>query len=121
MLERLGEAVSSGDLKTISASYGYPALILSDGQVMLIENRDQIESAFEQGRKWYIEQGILTAKHELLKFDQISERVIAVDVRWPGFDKEGNENYTETSHYMIHIEGDEPLIRVAGSRAENKD
>lgn len=121
MLERLGDAVGSGDLNTISASYGYPALILADEQVMLIERREQIESFFEQGRKWYIEQGILTTKHELLKFDQISERVIAVDVRWPGFDKDGNENYTETSHYMIHIEGEKPLIRVAGSRTEKKD
>jgi hypothetical protein len=117
MLEALGKAVSDGDLKTISASYGYPALVLSDEQVMLIENREQVEEFFSKAREWYISRGILTTRPELLKFDQISTGIISVEVRWPGFDKNGNENYTETSYYLIHIDGDKPLIRAAASRS----
>jgi len=119
MLEKLGKAVSDGDLKTISASYGYPALVLSDEQVLLIESAEQVEGFFGQARSWYIERGILTAKPELLNLDRISNRVLSVDVRWPGFDKEGKENYTETSHYLIHIESGKPLIRAAASRTNN--
>lgn len=117
MLEALGRAVSDGDLKTISASYGYPALVLSDEQVIPIENPGQVEEFFSKAREWYISRGILTTRPELLKFDQISNGVISVEVRWPGFDKDANENYTETSLYLIHIDGDKPLIRAAASRA----
>ena len=118
MLERLGKAVSDGDLKTVAACYGYPALFLSDELVILLENAEQVKESFGEGRKRYIDQGILTTRPELLNYDQISDGIVSVDVRWPGFDSEGNENYTESSHYLIHNEGGQPLIRAAASRKE---
>lgn len=118
MLERLGEAVSNGDLAGISASYGYPALFLSNEQVVLLESAGQVEEIFAANRDWYTSQGIQTAKPELLRLDQISDKIISVDVRWPGFDKDGKKNYSETSHYLIHFEGEVPLIRAAASRTK---
>jgi hypothetical protein len=85
---------------------------------MLIENTEQVED-FSARHAVGIERGILGAKPELLNLDRISDRILSVDVRWPGFDKEGKENYTETSHYLIHIESGKPLIRAAASRTNN--
>ena len=118
MLERLGEAVSDGNLAGISTSYGYPALFLSDEQVVLLESAGQVEEVFAANRTWYLSKGIQTAKPELLRLDAISDKLVSVDVRWPGFDKDGKENYSETSHYLIHFDGAVPLIRAAASRTK---
>lgn len=119
MLDRLGKAVSSGDLHAVAKCYGYPALFLSDVGVFLLENADQVAETFGKGREWYVSQGILATRAELKNFDEISESVVSVDVRWPGFDKNGNENYTETSHYLIHFDADNgPLIRAALTRTK---
>lgn len=119
MLDRLGKAVSSGDLAVISACYEYPAMIVSDEGTIVVEKPEQIEEFMGKGREQYISQGILTTKGELIRYDLISSAVAAIDVRWPGFDKDGKENYTETSHYIVVAgEDSEPLIRVAMSRSK---
>jgi hypothetical protein len=60
----------------------------------------------------------MEARAEILRFDPMSDDIAAVDVRWPGFDKDGAEVYTETSHYVIQSTDGNPLIRVALSRTK---
>jgi len=116
MLESLGQAVSAGDLGSVSAFYSFPSLFLSDGTATVFENADKIESLFGQGREWYISQGIVETRPELIAFEQLTDETAAVTVRWPGFDAEGTENYTETSYYIIQLEELMPKIRVAMTR-----
>lgn len=118
MLERLGKAVGSGDLPGISACYAFPAMIVSDEGSIIFENADQVEQMFAKGREWYISKGILTTRAELESFEQLTDMTAAIDVRWPGFDKDGTENYTETSHYIVQAIKGKPLIRVALTRTK---
>jgi hypothetical protein len=116
MLERLGEAVSLGDLAGVSRCYAFPALFLFGEDSTVFETAGQVEEIFGQGREHYISQGILTTRAELESIEELTDRIAAVNVRWPGFDKDGKEVYSETSHYVIQTSGDRPLIRVALTR-----
>jgi hypothetical protein len=116
MLENLGRAVTSGDLDSVSAFYSYPSLFLVAGTTTVLESAEQLEGLFGKGREWYISQGIVETRSELIEFEPLTEDTAAVTVRWPGFDAEGNENYTEASYYVIQLEDEIPKIRLAMTR-----
>ena len=118
MLDRLGKAVSRGDLKQVSASYVFPAMFLLEEQCTVFNKPGDVENVFGKGRNWYVEQGIVETKAEILKLNIMSDTIATVDVRWPGFDRDGKEVYTETSHYVIQLSEGKPLIRVAYSRTK---
>jgi len=118
MLERLGNAVSTGDLKGISDCYAFPALFISNEDSIVIESSGQLEEMFAKARDWYISQGILTTRADLVNIEEMTDLIAAVNVRWPGFDQAGNEKYTETSHYIIQASQRKPLIRVALTRTK---
>ncbi|HJS52225.1 MAG TPA: hypothetical protein VJ781_10030 [Pyrinomonadaceae bacterium] len=116
MLERLGNALITGDLKGISSCYAFPALFGSDENSRMIANAAELELLFAQARNWFISKGIRATRAELQSFEQVSETVAAVDVRWPGFDEARNEIHTETSHYIIQTLAGKASIRVALTR-----
>ena len=118
MLDRLGKAVSSGDLETVSACYAYPAFFMLQENSTVFEKPADFEKMFGEGTKWYADQGIIETRPEILRFDPMTDEIAAVDIRWPGFDKDGAEVYTETSHYVIQATDGKPLIRVALSRTK---
>jgi len=46
------------------------------------------------------------------------ERIAAVDVRWPAFDRAGVEKFSEHSYYILRLGDDgQPRIRAAITRA----
>lgn len=116
MLERLGKAVSDGNLPGISACYAFPAFFLIGEQVTVLNEALQLEELFAEGRRWYVSQGVETTKAEILRIDAMTETLLAIDVRWPGFNSGGQEIYSETSHYILQTVNGEPRIRVALSR-----
>lgn len=85
---------------------------------IIFEKPAEFEKVFGEGRNCYIDQGIVKARAEILRFDPMTDTIAAVDVRWPGFDENGVEVYTETSHYIIQSVGGKPLIRLALSRTK---
>ena len=101
MLDRLGRAVSSGDLDGVSACYVFPGLFLMGQDATVFEKPAEFEKLFAQGRRWYVDQGIVETRADILRFDLMTDTIAAVDIRWPGFDNDGTEIYTETSHYII--------------------
>ena len=118
MLEDLATAVSSGDLAGVSKHYVFPVLMISDGDAMLLNKPPDLEAMFATGREWYISQGILSTHAELQEIEELTELTAAANVRWPGFDSTGRENYSERSYYIIqNVEG-VPRIRVAMTRTK---
>lgn len=116
MLERLGQAVSTGDLPGISGCYAFPALFISDEQTMVLEDADELEQTFAKGREWYLSQGIIGTRAELQSIEELTDLIAAVNVRWPGFNEAGKEVYSEASHYILQTSDKGPLVRVAISK-----
>ena len=73
-----------------------------------------MEEMFSQGRKFYIEKGLVETRPDIEEFETLTDRLYEATVRWPGFDATGRETWKERSHYVIRLDdlGD-PKIRVA--------
>jgi hypothetical protein len=118
MLQRLSTALSEGDVKGIASCWSVPALVLSDQGTIAVSSLQQVQEFFKQATEWYHQQGLMSTRGELERFDKLSERLAEVDVRWPAFDAEGVEKSSESSHYIVGLDNDgQPRIRVALTRA----
>jgi hypothetical protein len=119
LLERLGRALSAGDLRGVSSCFEVPALFLSDEGVTILADANQLEKLFAQATEWYRSRGLVSTKPELERVDMLSEKLAAVDVRWPAFDASGQEKSSERSHYLLRLgTNEQPNIRVALTRTE---
>jgi NTF2-like protein (DUF6841) len=119
LLERLGQAVSSGDLKGVSSCWEIPALFLSDEGATAFANSGEIEKVMAQAAEHYRSQGIASTKPELERVDTLSNKLAVVDVRWPSFDASGKEKSSERSHYIVQFRKDgQARIRIALTRTK---
>lgn len=73
-------------------------------------NEDQIKQFLER-----YAQGLVTTRPEFERAEGLTERLAAVDVRWPNFDEAGVERSSERSHYILWL--GKTGIRVALTRA----
>jgi len=117
LLEQLGQALSAGDLRKASACWGVPALVLSEDAALAVSGATEIEEFFSQAAEWYHLQGLVSTRPEIERVDILSEKLAAVDVRWPSFDASGKEKSSERSHYIVQLAEDgQAYIRVALAR-----
>jgi hypothetical protein len=117
MLERLGKSLSDGDLEAVARHFDYPALVLADAGSTAIADGTELQKMFAQAVEHYRSGGIARTHPEIERFDALSEKSAAVDVRWPAFDAKGDEKSSEQSHYVVTLADDgQPLIRLALTR-----
>lgn len=117
MLEEYGQALSAGDFSLIANRWVTPALVLSDEGALPVTDISEVERFFAGAAEWYHSQGIVATRPEIVRLDVLSERLAAVDVRWPSYDAEGNEHMSELSHYILELGRDDQFrIRVALTR-----
>lgn len=118
-LERLGRALSSGDLDGVVDCWEVPALVLSDEGVVPVTGLGEVRGFFAGAAEWYRSQGLVTTRPEAIRVERLSEKLSAVDVRWPGFDAEGIRKATERSYYILRAgEDGRPHIRLAVTRKD---
>lgn len=119
LFERLGQALSTGDLHEASTCWAAPALVISDEGATAISDISEIEAFFSQAADWYHSQGLVSTRAEIERVDMLSEKIATVDVRWPSFDMAGTEKSSERSHYIVQFAEDgEVRIRVALGRTK---
>lgn len=113
-LERLGQAMSVGDAETVAACWSVPALVLSDEGALAVMGMSEIVDFFTSVIDRYRAQGLMSTIPELERLQPLTERLAAIDVRWPAFDTHGREQLSERSHYIVHLGASgQPRIRVA--------
>ena len=106
MLERLGQALRA-----------VPSLVLSENGATPVAALSEVETFFAQAIEWYRSRGLVSTKPEVERVERLSDRLSAVDVRWPAFDSAGREQAAERSHYLLQRADDgQPRIRVALTR-----
>jgi hypothetical protein len=117
LLERIGTALSSGDLPGAVNCWEIPALLLSDEGARAVSESVEFEEFYRQATEWYHQQGLMSTRPEIGKIEILSETLASADVRWPSFDAQGKEKSSERSHYLIQLGKDgQARIRVALSR-----
>src|ERR687895_2096370 len=112
-LVRYGEALSAGDLKSISGCYAVPSLVLSDTGSVPIAAREEIEAAFDGAAERYRAQGLVAVRPTLVASEALSERLVSMDVRWDYRDEQGSSVQTNSYRYLVRlVEGTGPGIQV---------
>jgi hypothetical protein len=113
-LDRLGQAISTGDIQAVARCWEVPALVLSDQGAMAIAAVEEIERFFAQAAEYYRGQGLVATRPEIDRVEALGERLCSVNVRWPAFDASGREQTSEHSQYLMRLDDDgQPRIRVA--------
>ena len=108
-----GEALSAGDLKAIAGCYVVPSLVLSDEGSVPIATREEIEAAFDGAAERYRAQGLVAVRPTLLASEELTERLVSVDVRWDYLDEQGRSAQQNGYRYVLRLEDEEsPKIQV---------
>jgi hypothetical protein len=105
-----GEAVSAGDLRTISAGYALPAIVISDGGAIPISTREEVEAAFDGAAERYRAQGMVAARSTVLKAEALTGMLVCADVRWDYLDEEGRSAQQNGYRYVLRLEEAGPRI-----------
>ena len=118
-LERIGQALSTNNLRDLADCWEFPALILSDEGAIALTEANSLESLFARAAEGYQSQGLVATLPELERVELLSEKLTAIEVRWPTFDAAGTEQASERSHYILRLgEDGQQRIRVALTRTK---
>jgi hypothetical protein len=113
-LQRLGEAISSGDVDAVADHWEVPAMVLHDGASRLIPQRKDVETFFSEAMAWYRSQGLVSTAPIIERVDRLSEQVAIADVTWQAYDAANVPKSSERSHYVMQAGADGvPRIRIA--------
>jgi hypothetical protein len=114
LLERYGQAMSVGDIAGILSCWELPALALYDEGAILIANNGELERLFTRIIGSYRSRGLLTTKPQIERTEGLTDRLAAVDVRWPDLDQAGVERSSERTHYILWLAEDGQLYIKVG-------
>lgn len=110
---RYSEALATGDLPGISACYEVPALVMSDAGSIPVAAREEIEAAFDGAAERYRARGLVAARPTLLRSEEITERLVSVDVGWDYLDEQGRSEEQNGYRYIVRLDkGRGPLIQA---------
>jgi PhnB protein len=118
---RYGEALATGDLPGISGCYELPALVVSDAGTIAIAAREEIEAAFDGAAERYRAQGLVAARPAILRCEELTERLVSVDVGWDYLDELGNSAQQDGYRYVVRFSEEagpriQTVIAVPGIR-----
>jgi hypothetical protein len=113
-LDRFAEALTAGDGEAIAAMWHTPAFVLGADRAHVVNSPEEVAEFFGGAREQYSAMGVTDTKAEIVRLDEVNDRLVMVRVHWPWLDAEGNEVGGETSTYTLSREKDEDWkLRVA--------
>ncbi|MGD9966602.1 MAG: DUF4440 domain-containing protein [Hyphomonadaceae bacterium] len=113
-LQGFAEALTEGDIEAISAMWETPAMVIADEFVQGLESSEELANLFAGAREHYNSIGVTNTRPEIVRVDEITDRLVVVRVRWPWIDDDGNEMGAECSTYTLRRDsGGDWKIRLA--------
>ena len=110
-LDEMAAALTSGDGKAAADLWSLPALIVTDAGVEPVDTVRQLEEMFGGAKEQYNARGITDTRGEIEDVEWLTEMIVRVDVRWPWLDKNGEEQGSESSSYVLR-RGDDGRLRM---------
>ena len=108
-LDAFARFLTSGDGAAIAKMWEYPALIISNDQLMPIADARQIEGFFGGARAQYNARGIADTRAEIQHAAWLTDRIVSATVRWPYLDADNQEVGEETGTYTLRRDNDGEL------------
>lgn len=113
-LEAMGEALTGGDTATVLSLWDTPAFVMGDDIVQVVSEPSELTQFFAGAREAYNARGVMNSRPEIVRLDEITDRIACVRVRWPWLDDQDREVGAETSTYTLRRGDDgEWKLRVA--------
>jgi hypothetical protein len=100
-LRGFSEALIDGDTDAIAAMWETPAMVIADEFVQGIESGEELAQLFQGAREHYNSIGVTDTRPEIVRVDEITDRLVVVRVRWPWMDDDGREVGAECSTYTL--------------------
>ena len=100
-LNGFAEALTQGDGAAIAEMWETPAFVLGQDMARVVSEQQEVAEFFGGARDQYREIGITNTRAEIVRLDEITDRMVMVRVRWPYLDATGQEMGAETSTYTL--------------------
>lgn len=100
-LETLALSLTEGATDAIAQMWETPALVISDDAVHQITDTKDLAEMYADAREHYNSAGVTDTRPEIVRLDEITDKVVIVRVRWPWLDEEGNELGADCSTYTL--------------------
>ena len=118
LMQRVGRSLTTGNVTAVTQCWEVPGMLLSDEGAVTVADSVEMQRYFSEAIEWYRSRGLVSTRPELEHVDMLSERLAAVDVRWPAFDEFGREKASERSHYIVQ-QGSDDRVRIRVALARN--
>lgn len=113
-LDAFAGAFTSGDGEAVATLWETPAFVLSDDMEQVINSEEEVAQFFSGAKDQYNRLDIVDTRAEIVRLDEITDKLVCVRVRWPYLDRQGREVGAECSTYTLKRGGDtEWRIRIA--------
>lgn len=100
-LEMYALSLTEGAADALAQMWDTPALVISDDGVDTVEDREELHGMYAGAREHYNSAGVTDTRPEIVRLDEITDKIVMVRVRWPWLDEEGNELGAEASTYTL--------------------
>jgi hypothetical protein len=104
-LDRFGNALTAGDSEAIAQMWQTPAFVLGQDMARVVDTSAEAAEFFGGAREQYNQLGIVDTKAEIVRLDEITDRLVMARVHWPYLDAEGRDVGGECSTYTLTREG----------------
>lgn len=112
-LEQYGAALSNNDLEAIAASWDVPAYVIDAQGARTVESAEQVREFFAAAVAAYHARGIVRTHAHVRRIEPLGDGLYWVQARWPGFDLQGHEIWSESGRWLLSTGADGKLrIRV---------
>ncbi len=101
LLDRLAQALTTGDGRAVAQLWAAPALVVHDEAVVAVGSLDEIAAFFGGVKEQYMARGIVDTHGDIIRLAWMTDRIVMVDVRWPYHDASGHEVGYELSTYTL--------------------
>lgn len=113
-LDGFAAALTKGDGEAIAQMWETPAFVLGADMAQGVTSLDEVRGFFAGAREQYNARNVTDTRAEIVRLDEINDKLVCVRVHWPWLDPQGREVGGETSTYTLTHAGDgEWKIRVA--------
>jgi hypothetical protein len=100
-LDRVAEAMTSGDTRTMTTLWGVPAFVIGQSEARVVQSEAEVEQLFEGSKDKYNERGIMQTRAEIQHLDWVGPDLVVATVRWPYLGEQDQELGEESSSYTL--------------------
>lgn len=102
-LEAFALAVSEGNAGALAEMWETPGFVLSQEFAYTLDDDDAIAELYAESRERYNSRGVTHTRPQIVRLDEITDRLVCVRVRWPWLDSDDIEMGADVATYTLRV------------------